>query len=108
MIRENLLALRERRAVLIAEADAQRSDLVAIVGRVERAAVWYDRAKAIGRKVREHSLWVAAGVALLLAARPRKALKLIATGFSLWRTWHRLSAVLDRFAPPQPIARRAH
>ena len=108
MIRENLLALRERRAVLVAQAGEQRTDLNAVVARVERAAVWYDRAKAIGRKVREHSLWVAAGAALLMAARPRKALKLIATGFSLWRVWRRLSAVLDRFAPPQPVARRAH
>jgi hypothetical protein len=108
VIRENLLALRERRAVLIAKADEQRGDLIAVVASVERAAVWYDRAKALGRKVREHPLWVAAGVALLVAARPRSALKLFASGFSLWRAWRRLSVVLDRLAPAQPVARRAN
>ena len=107
MMRERLLALRERRASLVIEADAQRTSVAALAGQVEKAAVWYDRAKGIVLKLREHPVWVAAGVGLFVAARPRKALKWVATGFSLWRGWRRLNATLDRFAPVRPAARRA-
>ena len=107
MMRERLLALRERRASLVIEAEAQRTGVAAIALRLEKAAVWYDRAKGVVLKLREHPLWVAAGVGLLVAARPRKALKLIATAFSLWRGWRQLNATLDRFAPVRPAARRA-
>jgi hypothetical protein len=107
MIRERLLALRERRALLVIDADAQRTSVAAVARKLEKAAGWYDRAKDIALKMRAHPVWVAAGVALFVAARPRKALKLVATGFSLWRGWRRLSATLDRFAPVRPAARRA-
>ena len=108
MIREQLLALRERRALLVADADEQRYAVMAIVGKVEHVTAWYDRARALGRKVRKNPLLVAAGVALFVAVRPRNTLKLAATGFSLWRGWRQLNAVLDRFAPAQPPARRAY
>jgi hypothetical protein len=108
MIREKLLALRERRALLIAQAGEQRSDVLVIVGRVERAASWYDRAKAIGRKLRANPLWVAAGVALLVAVRPRKAAKLFTTAYSLWRGWRSLNRLIERYAPANPPAYRAY
>lgn len=108
MIREKLLALRERRAVLISRCETQRSEVFALVERVERATAWVDRAKAAALKLRAHPLWIAGGVALLVAVRPRKALKLFATGFSMWRSWRSLRAMIDRFAPAQPAARRAY
>lgn len=108
MIREQLLAVREKRARLVADADEQRNALMAVVKKVARATVWYDRAKAFGRKVRRNPLLLAAGVALVVAVRPRNALKLAATGISLWRGWRQINAVLDRFAPAQPPARRAY
>jgi tetratricopeptide (TPR) repeat protein len=108
MIREQLLALREKRALLVVRAGEQRNDVLVIVGRLERATAWYDRAKAIGRKLRANPLWVAAGVALLVAARPRKAVKLFTTAYSLWRGWRNLKSLLERFAPAQPPVPRAY
>ena len=108
MIREKLLALRERRSLLIAHCELQRIEVFTIIERVERAAAWIDRAKAIALNLRAHPVWLAAGVALLVAARPRKALKLFATGFSLWRGWRNLRAMMERFAPAHPAARRAY
>ncbi len=104
MIRERLLALRERRALLVSRAGDQRHDVLMIADRLERATAWYDRAKAIGRKLRANPLWVAAGVTLLVAARPRKAVKLFTTGYSLWRGWRSLKALLERHAPSRPPA----
>jgi hypothetical protein len=108
MIRERLLALRERRAALVARAETQRVEILAIVGKLERATAWYDRARAIGRKLRANPLWVVAGVALLVAARPRKAVKLFTTAYSLWRGWRNLQGLIERYAPAQPPARRAY
>jgi len=106
MIREQLLALREKRALLVGRAEEQRHDVLVIVARLERAAAWYDRARAMGRKVRANPLWVVAGVALLVAARPRKAVKLFTTAYSLWRGWRSLKALLERYAPaPQAVPR---
>jgi len=108
MIREQLLALREKRALLVGRAEEQRHDVLVIVARLERAAAWYDRARAIGRKVRANPLWVVAGVALLVAARPRKAVKLFTTAYSLWRGWRSLKALLERYAPAQQPVPRAY
>jgi len=108
MIREQLLALREKRALLVGRAEEQRHDVLVIVARLERAAAWYDRARAIGRKVRANPLWVVAGVALLVAARPRKAVKLFTTAYSLWRGWRSLKALLERYAPAQPPVPRVY
>ena len=104
MIRERLLALRERRALLVGRAEDQRHEMRAIAGRLKRAAAWYDRARAIGRRLRANPLWVVAGVALLVAARPRKALKLFTTAYSLWRGWRSFKALLERHAPSRPPA----
>ena len=108
MIRERLLALREKRALLISRADDQRHDVLEIAGRLERAAAWYDRARAIGRRLRANPLWVVAGVALLVAARPRKAIKLFTTAYSVWRGWRSLKALLERHSPTRPPAYRAY
>jgi hypothetical protein len=106
MMREKLLALRETRATLVAQAQTERTGVLRIVTRLERATAWFDRAKAIALKLRAHPLWIAGGVALIVAARPRKAVKLFAFGFSLWQGWRNLRATLDRLAPTQP--RRAN
>ena len=108
MIREQLLALREKRALLVGRAEEQRHDVLVIVGRLEHAAAWYDRARVIGRKLRANPLWVVAGVALLAAARPRKAVKLLTTAYSLWRGWRSIKGLLERYAPAQPPVPRAY
>ena len=108
MIRERLLAVRERRARLIAKAEGEREAVLATVKRVEAAAAWVDRGRALLRSAREHMVWIAGGVALLVALRPRKALALVLKAYSLWRSWRTLRAMLDRYVPSQAPARRAY
>ena len=106
MIRERLLVLRERRSMLIAHAADQRMDAMRIVRKIERATAWFDRARSMALKLRAHPVLIAGGIALLVAMRPRKALKLFATGYSLWQGWRNLRSMIDRLAPAQP--RRAY
>lgn len=103
MIREKLLALRERRGALIAQAERQREELNVMVVRAEAATAWIDRARAVVSRARAHPLWIAAGVALFVALRPRKALKWLVTGVSLWRGWLNLRAGLEHAAAVQPV-----
>lgn len=105
MIRERLIALRERRAQLVARAEHQRESVLALVARAEAVGAWFERGRSLARSARRHPAWIAAGVALLVALRPRKALKWAATGFSLWRTWRSVRASVERFMPRQAPAR---
>jgi hypothetical protein len=105
MIRERLLALRERRAILIARAEHQRNGLAELVVRAETATMWLERGRALYRRLSAHPLWVAAGVALVVALRPRRSLSLIATALSLWRGWRSLRASLLQIMPRPKSAR---
>lgn len=105
MIREQLLALREQRALLVAHAEHQRETMHALVLRAESATAWFDRARALLERARAQPVWIAAGVALFVVLRPRKALKLLAAAISLWRGWRSLRTLLERAAAPP--ARRA-
>jgi hypothetical protein len=107
VIREKLIALRERRALLVSRAEYQREGVIAIVERAEVAMAWFDRARAFGRTLRANPLWVVAGVAVLVALRPRRMFKLFATGFSLWRGWRSLRASIERYVPRQAPVRPA-
>ncbi len=88
--------------MLIARAGEQRAGAAVLLSRVERATAWFERAKSIGRTLRANPLWVVGAVALVVAARPRRTLKLAATAYSLWKGWQNLRATLERFAPSQP------
>ncbi len=101
MIREKLIALRERRALLVSRAEQQREGVIAIVERAEVAMAWFDRARAFGRKLRANPLWIVAGVAVLVALQPRKMLKLFATAYSLWRGLGKVRAAYERYVPRQ-------
>lgn len=105
-MREKLIALRERRALLVSRAEHQREAAFVLIQKAETATAWFDRARSMLRNVQRHPLWIVAGVALLVALRPGKAFKWFATGLSLWRTWRSVRATLDRFVPAQPPARR--
>lgn len=107
MIRERLISLRERRAHLVAQAEIQRAGVLAMVERAELATAWFDRASAFARWLRGQPVLIAAGVVLLVALRPRKALRWFASGVSLWRGWKSLRAIIERLAPRQTPARSA-
>jgi len=103
-MRERLIALRERRAQLIARAETERGEVFALVERADRIAVWFDRARAAGERLRTNPVWIAVGVAFIVALRPRKAFKLALTGYSMWRGWQQLRATIDRLLPTPPRA----
>lgn len=105
MIRERLLALREQRAQFVVRAEHQRDGLATLVARAETATLWLERSRTLLGNLRAHPVWIAAAVALLVVLRPRKSLKLIATGLSLWRGWRSLRAFLERIMPGPTSAR---
>lgn len=105
MIRERLIALRERRAALVARSDHQRESVAALVDRAETAFAWFDHVRSFGRMLRANPLWVAAGVGLLFALRPGKVLKLFGTGMTLWRGWRSLRAAYERYVTRQSAVR---
>ncbi len=98
-MRERLLDVRERRSQLVASADLQRVEIFELLRKADHVAHWFDRARDLGRKASTHPVWIAAAVALIVAARPRNTFKLVAAGFSLWRGWRKLRAMIDRFVP---------
>lgn len=108
---DRLGALRAQRAQLIAQAGAEREALAGYLARAETATTWLDAATRLVTQARRHPLWLAGGVAALVALRPRRTLRWIANGWSLWQAsrglrlwWRRLQPVLA--AASNPPARR--
>ena len=101
-MRERLLALAEQRARLAARAQAERVALAALLAPADGAAVL---ATTLLRTLRRamaaagrQPLVVVAGVALLAALRPRRALNWLARGWSLWRLYRGARGWWERFA----------
>jgi hypothetical protein len=114
-MRERLLALAERRARLVASAQVERETMAALLGPVDGAASLAASLIRTARraldKAGEHPLIVVAGVALLVALRPRRTFTWLARGWSLWRLyrgaygwWLRFAAITDA---PAGAARRS-
>lgn len=102
MMRARLIDLAERRARLTGRAGAEREALAALVARGEAAAAWLETARNLFAELKRRPLLVAAAVALVTALRPRRVLKLLAGGWSLWRLyrnarrwWMRVAAAAD-------------
>ena len=103
MMRARLLLLAEQRARLAARAGVERESLAALAARTDGAVHLASGALTIaGRlveKLRNQPLLAAAGVMLLIALRPRRALGWMVKGWSIWRSyrgalrwWQRFSA----------------
>lgn len=101
-MRERLLTLAESRARLSARAQAERDHLVVLLAPVDGAAAVaasvFQAARRAIEEARRHPLLLIAGVALLVALRPRRALSWLARGWSLWRLYRGASGVWQRFA----------
>ena len=78
-MRERLLALAERRARLVAHAQAERVTINALLAPADApaslATSLFRIARNIGEQARHHPLGVVAGVALLVALRPKRAIR---------------------------------
>lgn len=111
MMRERLVALAERRAHLIVRAQAERETTAALLARTDGAASLATSVIRTARRVLDlaghHPLIVVAGIALLVALRPRRALTWLARGWSLWRLYRGAHGWWLRFAATAaPPARR--
>lgn len=84
-----LIELRERRAHLVERAQGERERLAAVLSRVDPVLSWLELGRRALEEARRRPLVVLAGVALLVALRPRRALKLLASGWSLWQIYRR-------------------
>ncbi len=101
MMRARLIALAERRALLLHRAQSERETVAALVSRADAALAWVDKGRRVLQELGRHPLIIVAAVALVVALRPRRALKWLASGWSLWRLYRqarlwsqRLDAVL--------------
>jgi hypothetical protein len=101
-MRERLLTLAERRARLVARAQAERETMAALLaptdGAVSVAVLLIRTAQRALEEARRHPLFVVAGVALLAALRPRRAIAWLARGWSLWRLYRGARGWWRRFA----------
>jgi YqjK-like protein len=90
MMRGRLLLLAERRAKLAARASLERESLAAFMARTDGPVLMANRSVAAGRRLldelRRRPLLCAAGVALLIALRPRRALGWALKAWTVWRT----------------------
>jgi len=111
-VRERLQALSARRAQLVAQARAEREALAGYLARTEAATVWLDSALRLLAEAKRHPVWVVGGIAAAVALRPKRALRWLANGWSLWQAsrglrlwWRRLEPVLAAAATaPAPRA----
>ena len=109
-MRERLLALAERRARLVARAQNERAAINALLapadGAASMAVSFFRTARRALAQARNHPLIVIAGVALLVALRPRRAVTWLARGWSLWRLYRGAHGWWLRFvaatAAPRP------
>lgn len=106
-MRERLLALAERRARLVARAQAERATIAALLVPMDAATSLFQTARRVMDQARRHPLVVVAGVALLVALRPRRALTWLARGWSLWRLYRGAHGWWLRFDAPAGASPRS-
>lgn len=106
MMRARLIALGERRARLVERAAAERAVLAGWLGRGDKLSEWAALAQRLYHEALAQPLWIAGAAALLFALRPKRTLKLLASGWSLWRLsrqarrwWQRLGLGRDPAHP---------
>jgi hypothetical protein len=106
-MRARLIELRERRAQLLERAARDRAGLGEWLERAEVVEGWMAKGAAAAGWLRRRPLLVAAGVAMLIALRPRRALPWLAKGVALWRAWREARALWQQLAPLAGGTRRA-
>jgi hypothetical protein len=107
--RARLLEIAERRARYVERARAEREHVAAFIARGDGALGWVDAGRRMLQELSRRPLMIAAVVALLIALRPRRTLKWLASSWSLWRLYRQASRLWQRLdaAMGTPPARRA-
>lgn len=98
-MRERLIELRERRAKLRERAAREREALEGWVARAETVEGMAAPAVRALEWLRARPVWIAAGVALLVALRPKGALRWLSRGIGAWQLWRQGRALWRRLAP---------
>jgi len=103
-MRVRLLALAEHRARLVARAESERATLCAMLAPADAAA---SLAVSVMRAARSaldvaarYPLGVIAGMALLVALRPGRAIYWLSRGWSVWRLYRGARGWWLRFSAP--------
>ena len=89
MTRARLIALTQQKMRLVGRARVEREHLGAVAARIESKFWWVDAAQKGVERIRRHPLLLTAGIVLLVALRPRGAVKLLASSWSLWQLYQR-------------------
>ncbi len=100
MMRARLLELAARRARLAERARTERGQLAALVARGDALSAWLETGRRVLDEARRSPLLVLAAVAVLAALRPRRVLRLLAGGWTLWRLYRSAQRWWQRLAPP--------
>jgi hypothetical protein len=98
-MRERLIALRERRSRLIESASAEREVLAGYLARAEAATVWLDKGRWLLAEAKQRPWWIALGVAALVALQPKRSLRWLARGWSLWQAYRSARRWARRIVP---------
>lgn len=88
--------LHRRRERLVLMAAAQRDAVARDFRPLQRPFAIADRGIDAVHYLRAHPGFVVAGVVVLVALRPRRALTWVSRGFAAWRTYRWASATLAR------------
>lgn len=99
-MRARLIELRERQVLLTACAQLEREQLAAQLERADAALAWLERGRSALAAAGRRPLLLAATAALILILRPRRVLRLLASGWSLWQLYRRAQRWWERIAPP--------
>lgn len=103
-MRTRLLALAERRAGLVARAQAERATLSTLLAPADAAAALASSLQRLAHRVANQAarypLAVVAGVALLAALRPKRTAIWLTRGWSLWRLYRGARGWWLRLAAP--------
>ena len=94
-----LLELALKRERLIERCGGQRERLVETSRGLRRLCAAGDRAMAAGRSLRRNPEWVIAASVALAVVRPKRAWRLLKSGFVAWRIWRAIRKYL-----PRPVA----
>lgn len=89
-MRARLIAVRERQVLLAARAQIERDNLQGYVAQADAVLAWVTRGRQAVEEAKRHPLLLAAGVLLLFALRPRRVLRLAASGWSAWQLYRRV------------------
>jgi hypothetical protein len=106
-MRARMLALQMRRGALATRAAQEREALERWLERADAAARWFGACRDLARALLGRPAWVAGALALALALRPRRTLRLLARAWSLYRlartavSWwrKRVAPLLGRSGP---------